>query len=67
MKVYKIERGDEPPIYKSSKKELEAWCSRNPGEMKSYSQVDVLEELDSLSEDRHKFHTQIRESVESFQ
>lgn len=48
-KVYRIECVDRPPVYRSSKKAVYSWMTRNPGELQSWTVVDALEELDDLA------------------
>ncbi len=52
MKAYRIEML--PPmndIYVSSKREVQGWFSRNPGEGQGWEEVDVFAELDKFQDE----------------
>lgn len=50
MKLYKIIRVDASAVYKTSKKEVDDWLRRNPGECEQCVRVDVMEELARLAD-----------------
>lgn len=60
MKVYRINLIDLPPVYKTSKSEVDSWFLRNPGEDQSVDVVDVIEELDRLNEELEEVETRLQ-------
>jgi hypothetical protein len=49
-RVYRVNLVNSAPFYKTSLNAVRGWASRNPGEMQSFDEVDLIEELDRLSE-----------------
>ena len=61
--MYRINRVGHYPVYKSSYRELQEWCKRNPGEMQSWDQVDPVQELNELSAQLEEAERLIRRKV----
>jgi hypothetical protein len=51
IKLYKINRGEAQPLYKTTYKTLQIWAKLNPGEMQSWELVDAIEELEKVQEE----------------
>jgi hypothetical protein len=49
--VYRINRIDAYPIYKSSLAEVRVWAKLNPGELQSWERIDAVEALTLLQAD----------------